>query len=54
IIPLGLGVTETEWADGIYADAEVVKIGRKEVEVTLPFQIWWPRAVVWAQGLELM
>ncbi|KAJ7185054.1 hypothetical protein C8R46DRAFT_1300877 [Mycena filopes] len=54
IIPVGLGVAEEEWEGGIYTEAELVKVGRKEVEVALPFQIWWPRAVIWAQGLELM
>ncbi|KAJ7138666.1 hypothetical protein C8R46DRAFT_1271677, partial [Mycena filopes] len=54
IIPKHLGVAETEWEERFYGETEVVKIGRKEVEIQLPFQIWWPRAVTWAQGLEVM
>jgi hypothetical protein len=54
IIPLNLGVAEAEWDGHFYPETEVVKIGRKEVEITLPFRVWWPRAVAWAQGLELM
>lgn len=54
IIPMHLGVAEAEWEDHFYPETEMVKIGRKEVEIVLPFPIWWPRAVAWAQGLELM
>ncbi|KAJ7793638.1 hypothetical protein B0H14DRAFT_3559579 [Mycena olivaceomarginata] len=43
IIPAGFGVAEAEWDDGIYNSV-----------VALPFAIWWPRAVSWTQGLELM
>jgi hypothetical protein len=24
------------------------------LNMALPFEIWWPKAVVWAQGLDLM
>ncbi|KAJ7488711.1 hypothetical protein B0H11DRAFT_1720371, partial [Mycena galericulata] len=54
IIPSGFGVAEGEWEDGIYPEIEVVKVGRKDSEVELPFVVWWPRAVAWARGLELM
>ena len=54
IIPEQMGVAETEWEDGVYGEIELVKVGRKEAEVVLPFEIWWPRAVAWAQGLEIM
>ncbi|KAJ7814955.1 hypothetical protein B0H14DRAFT_2603779 [Mycena olivaceomarginata] len=32
----------------------LITVGRKDSEVALPFAIWWPRAVSWTQGLELM
>ncbi|KAJ7456397.1 hypothetical protein B0H11DRAFT_1739299, partial [Mycena galericulata] len=54
IIPMHLGVAEAEWEERFYPETETIKIGRKEVEIELPFPIWWPRAVAWAQGLELM
>lgn len=54
IIPENLGVAEVDWEDRFYGETETVKIGRKDVEIVLPFEIWWPRAVVWAQGLEIM
>ncbi|KAJ7646151.1 hypothetical protein B0H17DRAFT_1148214 [Mycena rosella] len=38
----------------IYSEVEVVKVGRKNVEIALPFTVWWPRAAKWAQGLEIM
>ncbi|KAJ7934971.1 hypothetical protein B0H13DRAFT_1591207 [Mycena leptocephala] len=54
IIPIGMGVAEGEWEDGFYAETEAVKVGRKDIEIPLPFRVWWPRAVTWAQGLEIM
>ncbi|KAJ7749834.1 hypothetical protein DFH07DRAFT_746472, partial [Mycena maculata] len=54
IIPDGLGVAEGEWEDGVYSEIEIIKVGRKDVPIALPFTVWWPRAVKWAQGLELM
>ncbi|KAJ7731740.1 hypothetical protein B0H16DRAFT_1234859, partial [Mycena metata] len=54
IIPQYLGVAEAEWDGQPYGETETVKIGRKDVEIQLPFEIWWPRAVAWAQGLEIM
>ncbi|KAJ7458292.1 hypothetical protein B0H11DRAFT_1873258 [Mycena galericulata] len=54
IIPDQMGVAEAEWEDGMYTETEIVKVGRKDVEVILPFMIWWPRAVKWAQGLEIL
>lgn len=54
IVPQHFGVAEIEWDGPFYGQTETVKVGRKDVEIVLPFQIWWPRAVEWAQGLELM
>ena len=56
IIPEGYGVTEQEWAHGFYPNQEAINIGRgqKETDIVLPFDVWWPRAVSWAQGLDLL
>ncbi|KAF7334184.1 hypothetical protein MVEN_02324600 [Mycena venus] len=54
IIPENFGVAEAEWEVPFYGESESVKVGRKQVEIALPFPIWWPRAVAWAQGLDLM
>ncbi|KAJ7683760.1 hypothetical protein B0H17DRAFT_27044 [Mycena rosella] len=47
IIPQQLGVSPGEWDEDGYPETELVKVGRKEVEITLPFVVWWPRAVAW-------
>ncbi|KAJ7443309.1 hypothetical protein FB451DRAFT_967606, partial [Mycena latifolia] len=54
IIPVGFGVAEAELEDGVYSEIEVIKVGRKDLKVDLPFTVWWPRPVAWAQGLELL
>ncbi|KAJ7903882.1 hypothetical protein B0H13DRAFT_1621045 [Mycena leptocephala] len=54
IIPQQFGVSPVEWDEGGYPETEMVKVGRKNVEITLPFPVWWPRAVAWAQGLGLL
>ncbi|KAI0685882.1 hypothetical protein C8T65DRAFT_553327, partial [Cerioporus squamosus] len=56
VIPEGYGLTEEEWPGEEYGDIEMLKRGRggREDPVELPFAVWWPRAVEWAQGLELM
>jgi hypothetical protein len=54
IIPDGLGVAENEWGGSFYGETETFKVGRKQVEIQLPFAMWWPRAVAWAQALEVM
>ncbi|KIJ63930.1 hypothetical protein HYDPIDRAFT_28831 [Hydnomerulius pinastri MD-312] len=56
IIPNGYGVGQSEWVNGSYPEIEIIKVGHggKEYHVDLPFVIWWPRAVAWAQGLDVM
>ncbi len=56
IIPGGYGVTVPEWENGVYSDYEGISLGRsgRKVSVALPPQIWWRRAVRWAQGLEIL
>ena len=55
-VPTGYGVAEEEWVDGSYPEHEVITVGRsKRVhEMALPFVVWWPRAVSWANGLDIM
>ncbi|KAJ7937864.1 hypothetical protein B0H13DRAFT_1588324, partial [Mycena leptocephala] len=45
IIPRQFEVAENEWEEPFYGETETLKIRRKQVEIALPFQIWWPRAV---------
>lgn len=56
IIPEGYGVTAAEWQGGSYGDAEDIALGRsgRKVSVALPRELWWRRAVRWAQGLEVL
>ncbi|KAJ7886279.1 hypothetical protein B0H13DRAFT_1628024 [Mycena leptocephala] len=54
IISKHFGVAEAEWEEPFYGETENVKVGRKDVEIVLPFEVWYPHAVAWAQGLELM
>ena len=56
LVPEHYGLTEDEWEEGVYGEEEHISRGRnsRQMGVELPFQIWWPRAVAWAQGLELM
>ncbi|KAJ7939066.1 hypothetical protein B0H13DRAFT_1587356 [Mycena leptocephala] len=54
IMPRHLGVSPAEWGDEGYPETEMAKAGRKDIEITLLLSVWWPRAVAWAQGLELL
>lgn len=55
-IPLGYGVHETEWGeDESYPTIERIPMrGSRFLDVALPFEIWWPRAVHWAKALKLL
>lgn len=56
IIPHFVGVRELEWPEDGYGTYEFIALGRRgrRVSVELPFDIWWPRAVAWSQGLDIM
>lgn len=56
LLPTGYGVRAEEWEDENYPELETINCGRrgKEIEVTLPRDIWLPRAVQWVQALDLM
>ncbi|KAF8546364.1 hypothetical protein OG21DRAFT_1427190 [Imleria badia] len=55
-IPTSYGVAEEEWVDRSYPEREVITVGRsKQVhKVGMPFVVWWPRAVLWANSLDIM
>jgi hypothetical protein len=54
--PSGYGVAQEEWPEDGYPSNETIKVGRgkKSVMVELPVEVWWPRAVRWAQALDLL
>jgi hypothetical protein len=54
-IPGGYGVLVDEWEDG-YPEREIIKTGLrgKGLEVVLPEEVWFPRAVLWTQALDVM
>lgn len=56
IIPEGYGVLESEWEDGTYPAMEAINPGTrgKEIIVALPRDVWLPRAILFAQGLDAM
>jgi hypothetical protein len=54
IVPSGFSVAQNEWEDGSYPEVESISVARKDVNIVLPFSIWWPRAVRWARTLELV
>lgn len=56
VVPANYGLLEAEWPACTYGDAEFIRLGRgrRRISVQLPFLIWWPRAVEWAQGVEIM
>ncbi|KAJ7449332.1 hypothetical protein B0H11DRAFT_1928679 [Mycena galericulata] len=41
IITENFGVAGPEWEERFYGETETVKIGREDVEIVLPFGIWW-------------
>ncbi len=57
VIPENLGVSPIEWDDDEYPEVEILRVGRRgngELQISLPQVLWWPRALLWAQGLEVM
>ncbi|KIO26412.1 hypothetical protein M407DRAFT_7820 [Tulasnella calospora MUT 4182] len=35
-------------------EIDILKVGKRDVEIRLPEKVWAPRAIRWAQGLESM
>ncbi|KAH9853328.1 hypothetical protein C2E23DRAFT_729043 [Lenzites betulinus] len=56
IVPEHYRLRESEWPDGEYGKYAHIKLGQQgsTAVVDLPFAVWLPRAVLWAQGLEIM
>ncbi|KAJ7052385.1 hypothetical protein C8F01DRAFT_998177, partial [Mycena amicta] len=52
LIPVGFGVALEEWGQDDYSQLEKLKVGKKTVLIKLPGEIWWVRAVKWAQALD--
>ncbi|EIM82173.1 uncharacterized protein STEHIDRAFT_161518 [Stereum hirsutum FP-91666 SS1] len=53
----GYGLKPEEWEDAFYPLSETITFGvggKKKLKVILPVEIWWPRALAWVQGLDLM
>ncbi|KAF5340537.1 hypothetical protein D9758_015819 [Tetrapyrgos nigripes] len=56
-VPRGYGIRPEEWGDEGYPSVETIHTGRrgsKELSISLPDEIWRPRAELWAQGLYLL
>ena len=57
IIPTGLGVRPQEWGEEGYPSVEHIRTGKRggrEIVIGLAVDIWIPRAVVWAQALNVL
>jgi hypothetical protein len=56
LVPEGYGVLEWEWEDETYPLLETINPGArgKDIIVELPKAIWLPRAILFAQGLDVM
>lgn len=53
-VPQGYMVTEEEWAGDGYPEKQIIRggnRGKREMEQTLPLEIWKPRAIQWARAL---
>ncbi|KAJ6518490.1 hypothetical protein DFH09DRAFT_1427334 [Mycena vulgaris] len=55
-LPENYGVLPEEWDDDDYDEIETIRTGTngKELVVVLPRSDWFPRAVQWAQALDLL
>ena len=55
-MPAGYGILPEEWPDVVYPEQENLRIGVRgsQLRVHLPAEVWYRRAVVWAQGLDIM
>ncbi|KAJ7485618.1 hypothetical protein FB451DRAFT_1023495 [Mycena latifolia] len=56
VLPEDYGVVEEEWDEENYPETETIRTGTngKELVVVLPRDDWFPRAVQWAQALDLL
>lgn len=57
VIPAGFNLLPEEWVDDQYPGSETLKIGvrlRKEIEIELRESLWYERAVLWGQALNVL
>jgi hypothetical protein len=56
VVPDDYGVLPEEWASNDYPETETIRTGTngKELVVVLPRAEWFPRAIQWAQALDLL
>ncbi|KAJ7714865.1 hypothetical protein B0H16DRAFT_1340362 [Mycena metata] len=56
VVPEDYGVQPEEWSGDGYPETETIRTGTngKELLVVLPRTEWFPRAIQWAQGLDLL
>lgn len=55
-IPAGYGMQPSEWGNLGYPSLEFISIGRRnnETPISLPDNIWRPRAEQWVRGLSIL
>lgn len=55
-MPQGYGILPDEWEAGLYPDKEPLRVGARgmALNVNLPIAIWYPRAIRWVQGLDIL
>lgn len=55
--PVGYGILEEEWDQGVYPEIESLRVGKRKnstQDIVLPCSIWLPRAVQWARALHVL
>ncbi|KZT05190.1 uncharacterized protein LAESUDRAFT_656210, partial [Laetiporus sulphureus 93-53] len=56
IIPQDYGVLLYEWSDHSHPQTEQLKVGKrgKYIDIAVPEDIWFPRAILWIQALDTL
>ena len=54
--PDDYGLHSPEWDEDAYPEEEPIRVGTrgKSMDIPLPSAIWFPRAVKWVQGLDIL
>ncbi|KAF8215041.1 hypothetical protein K438DRAFT_1561612, partial [Mycena galopus ATCC 62051] len=56
IVPPGYGLLPEEWDKDGYPSFKILKLGHrgsKQLTISLPDEIWWPRAEMWGRTLAV-
>lgn len=56
-VPPGFGLLLAEWENGEYPSVEEIKVGwkrQRQLVISLPDEVWRPRAEQWVQGLYVL